>query len=258
MPSPFPGMNPYLEQDRVWNDFHESFMPAARDAIAAQVRPHFIAKINEHLFIHEMPDGQHRFMGRSDVSVTQPPFALPAEETAATTAEAPARVRLPAVDMERLSFVEIRDRDGWQLVTVIELLSPSNKYAGADREQYLAKRLELLASGVHLMEIDLLRGGPRMPMQNLPECDYCVLVSRAEARPEAGVWPIGLRDRLPLVPIPLRPPHADAQLDLQNLLHRIYDAAGYEDYIYQGQPHPQLKAEDAAWARQFVPGGQGE
>lgn len=223
MPSPFPGMNPFLEQERAWNDFHESFMPAARDAIAAQVCPHYIAKINEHLVIHELPEHPRR---------------------------------LPAVDVERLSFIEIRDRDGWQLVTVIELLSPANKYAGPDREQYLAKRGQLLASAVHFVEIDLLRGGPRMPMENLPECDYCVLVSRVQTRPDAGVWPIRLREPLPPIPIPLRPPHADAQLDLQQLLHRIYDAAGYEDYIYHGHPQPQLSAEDAAWARQFVPGGR--
>src|SRR5438552_19074827 len=101
MPSPFPGMNPYLEQDRAWNDFHESFIPAARDAIAAQVRPHFIAKINEHLFIHEMPDDPRRFVGRSDVSVTRPSFATAAAVPAAATIEAPARVRLPAIDRER-------------------------------------------------------------------------------------------------------------------------------------------------------------
>jgi hypothetical protein len=177
MPSPFPGMNPYLEQERAWDDFHESFMPAARDAIAAQVRPHFIAKINEHLFIRELPEGPRHLAGRSDVSVTRPPFAPAAEVVSSTAVEAPAKVRLPAVEVQRLSFIEIRDRDGWQRVTVIELLSPANKYAGPDREQYLAKRRELLASPVHFVEIDLLRGGPRMPMQDLPECDYCVLVS---------------------------------------------------------------------------------
>jgi hypothetical protein len=248
-------MNPYLEQERAWNDFHESFMPAARDALAAQVRPHFIAKINEHLFIHELPEDARRFMGRADVSVTRPPFAPVGEGAATAAAEAPAKVRLPAVDVERLSFIEVRDRDGWQLVTVIELLSPANKYAGPDREQYLVKRGQLLASPVHLVEIDLLRGGPRMPMENLPECDYCVLVSRAPARPDAGVWPIRLREPLPPVPIPLRPPHADAQLDLQQLLDRIYDGAGYEDYIYRSPPQPRLNAEDAAWAQQLVPGG---
>ncbi len=228
MPSPFPGMNPYLEQERAWSDFHESFIPAARDLLAAQVRPHFIAKINEHLFIHELPDEERRL----------------------------AKVRLPNVDTERLSFVEIRDRDGWQLVTVIELLSPANKHVGPDREQYLAKRRELLAGAVHFVEIDLLRGGPRMPMRDLPACDYCVLVSRMETRPEACVWPIRLREPLPVVKIPLRAPHADAELELQPLLHRIYDAAGYEDYIYRGQPQPRLNAEDTAWAEQFLPGAR--
>lgn len=254
MPSPFPGMNPYLEQERAWNDFHESFMPAARDALAARVRPHFIARINEHLFIHELPEDPRRLIGRADLGVTRPPFAPPGERAGAAAAEAPARVRLPAVDTERLSFIEIRDRDDWQLVTVIELLSPSNKYAGPDREQYLAKRRQLLASTVHFVEIDLLRGGPRMPMEDLPECDYCVLVSRAETRPDADLWPIRLRERLPEVRIPLRPPHADARLDLQQMLQRVYDAAGYEDYIYRGQPQPQLNPEDAAWAQQILSG----
>lgn len=253
MPSPFPGMNPYLEQERVWSDFHESFMPAARDVLAAQVRPHFIAKINEHLFIHELPEDARRFVGRADISVTQPPFAPSSEGTAATTLQAPAKVRLPAVDVERLSFLEVRDRDNWQLVTVVELLSPANKYAGPDREQYLAKRGELLASAVHLVEIDLLRAGPRMPMVDLPVCDYCVLVSRIETRPDADLWPVRLREQLPIVPIPLRAPYADAQLDLQRVLHQIYDAAGYEDYIYHGPPQPRLNAEDVAWAQQFVP-----
>jgi hypothetical protein len=202
-----------------------------------------------------MTDDPRRFVGRADVSVTRPPFASGTTVPSTGTAEAPARVRLPAVDRERLSFIEIRDRDGWQLVTVIELLSPTNKYAGPDREQYLAKRHELLASTVHLVEIDLLRGGPRMPLENLPACDYCILVSRVESRPEADAWPVRLREPLPPVPIPLRSPHADAQLDLQQLLHRIYDGAGYEDYIYGGQPHPQLNTADTAWARQFVPGG---
>ncbi len=158
-----------------------------------------------------------------------------------------------AVDVERLSFVEIRDRRDRQLVTVLELLSPSNKRQGPDREQYLAKRRQLLASDVHLIEIDLLRGGPRMPVEGLPDCDYCIVVSRVENRPEVGIWPIRLRARLPVIPIPLRAPDADARLDLQEALNHLYDAAGYEDYIYTGAPQPPLHPDDAAWARQFLP-----
>ncbi|MCA9165194.1 MAG: DUF4058 family protein, partial [Planctomycetales bacterium] len=80
----------------------------------------------------------------------------------------------------------------------------------------------------------------------------CVLVSRFPERPRAGVWPIQLRDPLPMIPVPLEPPHADARLDLQAILHRVYDAAGYEDYIYRGQPEPSLGESDAQWARGLV------
>ena len=106
------------------------------------------------------------------------------------------------------------------------------------------------------MELDLLRGGPRLPMDNPPPCDYCVLVARREEFPEIGIWPISLRDPLPAVPVPLRAPHADAKLELQPLLHRLYDAAGYGDYIYRGTPRPPLRPEEAEWARRIVPSAE--
>jgi hypothetical protein len=134
----------------------------------------------------------------------------------------------------------------------VELLSPSNKYAGPDREQYLAKARQLQRSWVHFVEIDLLRGGPRMPWLDMPQCDYCVVVSRVEEWPRAGIWPIGIRDRLPEIPIPLRRGDPDARLDLQQIMHRIYDAAGYEYRIYSGPLEPALSAADAAWAEQFL------
>ena len=134
-----------------------------------------------------------------------------------------------------MPFLEVRDRQGRELVTVIELLSPSNKRAGDDREQYLAKRRELLRSPAHLVEIDLLRGWTPMPQEGRPECDYSVMVSRAEKRRAAEFWPIRLRDRLPVIPIPLRPPDDAAPVDLQEALHRAYDGPGYEHFIYRGE-----------------------
>ncbi len=220
MPSPFPGMNPYLEQDDAWHDFHERFIPLAADVLGAQVRPNYIVKIDEHVYVHELP---------------------------------PDPLLLPAIDIERVAFAEIRDRRSRELVTVLELLSPSNKRTGADREQYLATRGQLQASNAHLVEIDLLRGGQPMPAANRPACAYAVMVSRVEERPGAGLWPVQLRDRLPHIPIPVRQPDPDAELDLQALLDRIYDAARYALYIYGGTPEPPLGAEDADWARQFVP-----
>jgi hypothetical protein len=139
------------------------------------------------------------------------------------------------------------------LVTVIELLSPTNKYSSPDREQYLGKRGRLLASSTHLVEIDLLRGGPRMPFAAPPpQCTYYVLVSRMEKRPQADFWPVHLRDPLPIIPIPLREGDTDAQLDLQAALHHVYDAARYENYIYDSTPQPPLSSEDQAWAKALL------
>jgi hypothetical protein len=165
---------------------------------------------------------------------------------------APAEVRLPQVDFERISYLEIRDREDWRLVTVIELLSPANKCAGPDREQYLAKRAQLLHSTVHFVELDLLRGGPRMPLQNLPDCDYYALVSRVEKRPTAELWPVRLREPMPVIPIPLASSYPDARLDLQEIIHRVHDAAGYQHYVYRHEPEPRLAREDMEWARQCL------
>jgi len=94
----------------------------------------------------------------------------------------------------------------------------------------------------------------RMPWLDLPECDYCV-VSRAERRPKAGAWPIRLRDRLPVIPVPLRQGDPDARLDLQEVLHRVYDAAGYHYYVYTDEATSALSPADAEWARAFLPRG---
>lgn len=207
MPSPFPGINPYLEQEDAWNDFHERFIPAAAEEIGRQVEPAYIVKIEQNVYVHEI--------------------------------------------VERQSFLEIRDRAGRKLVTAVEL-SPSNKRSGSDRQQYLHKRKQYAESGVHLVEIDLLRGGPRMPLVPLPPCEYYVVVCRAEKRPNEGIWPVRLHEPLPTIPIPLHAGDADATLDLQALLHRVYDAAGYRHYIYDSPPDPPLPKEDAAWAEAIV------
>ena len=251
MPSPFPGMNPYLEQVRSWHDFHERYIPKAAESITPQVRPAYIVTIDEHVYIHELAEDERRLTGRADAMViTERTDAPP--RSAGSLLEAPVYGLLaPAVDLERHAFLEIQDRDTREVITVIELLSPSNKTS--DREQYLEKRRRFLKSSVHLVEIDLLRGGRRLPLQQLPKCDYYAIVSRAEERPRVGVWPIRLRDRLPVIPIPLRSHEPDARLDLQEVLNQVYDAAAYEDYIYKGRPEPRLRKADGEWATQFVP-----
>ncbi len=249
MPSPFPGMNPYLEREGVWQDFHASFVPAMRDALSEQLRPRYVISVEEHVYVHAPPEPERHFSGRPDVAVKQSPFETLQQESDTAVLEAPTNLLLPVrADIETEPYLEIRDRDDELVITVIELLSPTNKRAGPDREQYLVNRQRSLASNIHVIEIGLSRGGNRMPTEDLPDCDYYVLVRRAEQLRRAGVWPLRLRDPLPLIPVPLQAPDPDARLDLQSLLHLVYDRAGYRYRIYNAPPRPPLHPEDARWA----------
>ncbi|MBC8114364.1 MAG: DUF4058 family protein [Candidatus Saccharimonas sp.] len=269
MPSPFPGMNPYLEQADAWHDFHERFLPTVCDLLEEQVGEQYIVKLDDTAYIHEIPENRPRFLARPDAFVAT---AYHHVQTGGQAAEweadaggvaveeerilAPITVQLPATDEERLTFIEIRDRRDRSIVTVIELLSPINKRPGPDREQYLAKRNNYFKAWIHFVEIDLLRDGPRMPFVTPDEksldCDYCVLVSRYKERPQAGLWPIRLREPLPIIPIPLKAPDPDVKLDLKRALDRVYDAASYRKYIYDFAPEPPLPEADAAWAESFL------
>ena len=252
MPSPFPGMNPYLEQDAVWQDFHQSFIPAAREAISPQLSADYFIKVEEYVFIHELDAEARRSLGRADILLSTSDKNK-ASSTAIASA-APAYVSVPslAIDEERHSFLEIRDRQHLELVTVVELLSPSNK-SGADRATYLNKRRRLIESGVNLVELDLLRGGPRLPIDGLSPCDYYALVVRSEERPRGGIWAFQLREPLPNIPVPLRAPDPDVSLNLKNILDRVYDGAAYEKFIYLTPPQPALNADQEQWARDYLP-----
>jgi hypothetical protein len=252
MPSPFPGVNPYLEQTAQSQDFHTEFLTTIRRALTPQVGPNYIVQLEEHVYIHDMVEETRTRLGRGDVTFARSRFNIQGG-VATGVLDAPEEVELPEQDEERIRFLEIRDRRGRELITVIELLSPSNKRSGEDRELYLAKRREILRSPAHLVEIDLLRGWVPLPVRNRPACDYSIMVSRAERRPKAGYWAIKLRDRLPVIPVPLRVEDGDVRIDLQAALNSAYDAAVYERYIYEGSPEPVLSPEDAGWAAQFRP-----
>jgi hypothetical protein len=144
--------------------------------------------------------------------------------------------------------VEIRDAANRQLVTAIEVLSLTNK-RGEGREEYLFKRRRILLSTAHLIEIDLLRQGQRVPMREpLPAAPYFVYLSRAEHRPMTDVFPIASSDPLPVVPVPLLGDDPDVPLDLQAALGNIYDLLGYDLAIdYSRPPETPVPQEQEAW-----------
>src|SRR5438552_1187201 len=121
MPSPFPGMNPYIERAAVWRDFHGNFLPRVQEILTAQVVPRYIVRIDEHMYIHALPSDERQFIGRGDIVVPALPERAAATVAASPVLEAPAEVRLPEFDSEGLSFLEIRDRESNELVTVVEL-----------------------------------------------------------------------------------------------------------------------------------------
>lgn len=251
MPSPFPGMNPYLEHPSVWHDFHERFCPALSDALTALVRPQYIVKIDEQVYLHELSAEDRRLVGRPDVAITESGRGGGTAMATAPSLHAPAQGELfPSIDEERLSFLEIRDRESRKLITVIELLSPANKDGSGGSTQYQGKRENLILNGVNFVEIDLLRGGTRPRIGNLPACAYYVMVARPQNWPHVGLWPLNVRDRLPRIPIPLKPNDRDAEIELQSIVDGIYERAGYEDYVYSTPVEPPLSPADTTWAKE--------
>jgi hypothetical protein len=169
------------------------------------------------------------------------------------TAVAPPPLYMDTVVPLRVPHVtiEIRDARQRELVTAIEILSPTNK-RGTGNAEYLEKRGRLLNSTAHLVEIDLLRGGRRVPMrESLPPAPYFVFVSRTEERPRTEIWPIELGDPLPVVPIPLLSDDPDVPLDLQLAFSTIYDVLGYGFEVdYGSEPEVPLTAEQQVWAEE--------
>jgi hypothetical protein len=248
MPSPFPGMDPFLEGQK-WTDFHAEFIGDLRAALVPLIVPAYAAHVEERVYVEHAAEGLPAWI--------RPDVALAGKEArggaGAATLEAPATARIPLPERQRERFLELRLRDTGRLVTVIEVLSPTNKRPGADGyREYRAKRDAVLLSAAHRVEIDLLRGGERLPMVDpLPEADFYAIVSRAAERPECGVWFWDLRTPLPTLRIPLQEPDPDVEIDLQQVFTRAYDRAGYAYSLrYDAEVVPTLSGADMQWVRE--------
>jgi hypothetical protein len=247
MPTPFPGMDPYLERPSLWPNVHSSLIIALRDDLAPRLRPRYYVAVEERT-VRLSPD-ELSFAARPDVAVVRagPPLEegeLPAVETGVVIVE------VPLGDEIRETYLEIRDAGTDEVVTVLEILSPANKLSGEGRRQYLQKRLAILGSLTHLVEIDLLRAGEPMPTLGFAgRSDYRILVSRSSRRPQAELRPVSVRQPLPPFALPLRRGDVEPEVALTPLLHALYDRAGYDLRVdYRGEPEPSLAEADAAWA----------
>jgi hypothetical protein len=252
MPSPFPGMDPYLEGP-LWTSFHFAFGAELVRHLAPRLRPRYLALPVERLVLEEA--------GYIAITTSSlyPDVSVVAGRTGAggitTSATLDAPVQLATVIPQAVPHVsiEIRDVAQRQLVTAIEILSPTNK-RGEGRAEYLLKRRRLLLSSAHVLEFDLLREGQRVPMQEpLPGAPYFVLLSRAERRPILDIWPVPLDAQLPTIPLPLLPGDADLPIDVQAVFTATYDLLGYDLLIdYQQEPLPPLAGEHATWAHALL------
>ncbi len=247
MPSPFPGMDPYIEEARLWGDFHSDLAGEIRAALNAQIRPRYVARTIEYI-TYDLIEIEERAAAYPDVSVWQQQRAVQ-EAAGAAPAVTPAPVE-SLVELEvpvRLHSVQVRLVETQQLVTAIEILSPVNKNPSHKAHaKYQRKRQELLQSDAHFMELDLLRGGTRSPLKRpVPQAAYYVTLSRVEERPRVKVWPIQIHDPLPVLPVPLRHPDPDATLDLGALAASVYERGGYEDILDYSRPPPSPKLSEA-------------
>ncbi len=261
MPSPFPGMDPYLE-GYLWPDVHQALANKIRQQITPRLKPRYVARLAITMIEDTTPQVEIGVMYPDVEVVTTPQADVPVPLTAygagsliaEVTEELVAPLTVPISPIEvRLVTVEVRDVARNELVTSIEILSPINKRE-PDLIRYRQKRERLHRAGVHLLEIDLLRRGTRpFSHPRIPDVPYRIILTRAHAG-RAEVWPIRLQDKLPVVPVPLRAPDRDVRLELSAAVAAIYDEAAYDLSINYTEPPPPppLSPEEMEWAQSLM------
>ncbi len=256
MPSPFPGMNPWLEGEEVFPNLHERLIISMQDALNAALPPGYVATSKNRVWVdpelRREPDvalfGRDRSPnGNGGMSVALAGLTAIAQELTSDTLEEP--------------YLEIRSAKGKRLVTAFEVVSVTNKRAGEKgRKTYQDKQHEYWLSDVNLVEIDLLRRGPHVtatPLallhQKLGEFDYHVSVVLPGGRPSHYAAGIKLADRLPAIGIPLDPGAPPITIDLQPMIDLAYDRGRYPELLNYREPcDPPLTPDQQAWAEDVL------
>ncbi|MBD2328376.1 DUF4058 family protein [Alkalinema sp. FACHB-956] len=259
MLSPFPGMNPYLEQPAFWSSFHTRLMVAIADTVAPQLRPNYYIEVETRTY-QDQEEPEEILVGIPDAAVlaarsidqVEP---LRVEPGATLTQKRPRSIFLPQPTTIKERYLEVREVGTDTVITVIEVLSPKNKQKGKGRTAYENKRRRILGSLSNLVEIDLIRAGIPMTMiGEVQPSDYRLIVSRRSQRPQADLYDFDLREPIPSVPLPLRPEDAEPSVELQAIVQGVCDRAGYNERIDYRQPvpPPKLSEADQQWVEALL------
>ena len=243
-----PGMNPYLENPELWSEVHSWLIVQLARSLNPLITPQYRAAVEKRVYSDAL------LVGIPDVSVferTAAPTRITG--TITNTLSQPLQVTVPITEEVRESYLEIREVGTGTVVTVVEILSPKNKRSGEERVKYDAKRQKVLNSTAHLVEIDLLRVGEPKLIAGGISSDYRILVSRANRRPEAELYPFNLQDPIPLFPLLLRSGDEEPVVQLQKVLAQVYEDAVLELAIdYSKQPVPPISNRDFAWTQTLM------
>lgn len=263
MPSPFPGVDPFIEAQDRWHSFHTAYIAVCAELLNEHLPSDYYATVEERVLLEEADPrfadeagALHRF--GPDASIQHSAFSKvqsAAEQGAVATAEP--RVILQDVvsfDQPTQKFIEIRGMPARDLVTTVELLSPTNKGTGSDRTAYLAKRNDMLRHGVNTVDLDFLLAGQRLPLlAPIPAGDFHAFVTQAASATQCEVYSWTVREASPTIRIPLKEKRKVA-LDLQAAFVRVWDRHRYSMQITYEQPIPsQLAKPDREWVAQLLP-----
>jgi len=246
-------MDPYLE--RYWGDIHTRLVMYAADALQEQLPRDLLARVEENVSLDSEDDFRSAAPDVEIVEQSRPAAGAPTTVTGGLAEPIVVPVYETRTDRHVLIY---EAATGNRVVTAIEFLSPSNKTPGKDRERYRRKQRDYLDAGMNLVEVDLVRSGLftlAVPERNVDQkfrSTYQICVRRITRPDHAEIYPAPIRERLPAIPIPLRPDDADVVLDLQELIDESYRRGRYETIDYSTDPQPPLSPDDARWADEVL------
>lgn len=253
MPSPFPGMNPYLELPALWHEFHNRLIVAISDALTPYLQPKYYIAVETRTYLDD--DNPDLLVGIPDALMLGASKPASTQQEAAATQTCPKQIQLPMPVEVKQRYLEVREVSTHQVITVIEILSPKNKRYGVGRTAYEKKRQLVLASESHLIEIDLLRENTPMPMIGVEvTSDYRIVVSRGTTRPIADLYEFQLTDPIPDFSLPLKLDDPELTVDLQTIVLGVYDRGSYQfriDY-HQSVPPPKLSQANQQWVDELL------